>query len=82
MSRPSKWTVMVWALLVAILGIEIAATLSHDPKPKTISEHLWGWFPRGWRRVLLVGLMALLTWHFWSGPDVQQPYYQTEAGLP
>ena len=70
MKRPGKWTVVWLAWLVAFLVLELIAQFSHRPKPRTFSEHLWRWFPRRWRRALLVGLLSLLAWHFWSAPDV------------
>lgn len=71
MKRPSKWTAL-WILWLVSFGlIEFFAARSHGHRPRTLSEHLWRWFPKRWRRVLLVGLMTLLTWHFMTGPDVR-----------
>lgn len=70
MSHRSKWTRLWIAWLVAFVAIEFAAALSHDPKPRTLSEHLWHWFPKHWRRVLIVGLLGLLCLHIGAGPDV------------
>jgi uncharacterized BrkB/YihY/UPF0761 family membrane protein len=76
MAKPSKWTWLWIAWLAAFLGIEIAAAVSKHKKPRTLSEHLWAWFPRGWRRALIVGLLSLLAWHIASGPDIKPVYYE------
>jgi ABC-type glycerol-3-phosphate transport system permease component len=70
MKRQGKWAWLWIAWLLALVGLEWAAVRSHHPKPRTLTEHLARWFPRRWRRALLVGLMALLTWHFWNAADV------------
>lgn len=71
MAKPKKRTVVLLALLLAIGLFELAGVLSHGPRPRTISEYLARWFPKRWRRALLIGLMALLTWHFWAQPQVR-----------
>jgi hypothetical protein len=82
MSKWSKWTPLWIAWLAAFVAIELAAALSHDPKPRPLSEHLWAWFPKHWGRVLIVGLLALLCLHIGAGPDVA-PHVApwTESGI-
>jgi hypothetical protein len=85
MSRPSKWAILWLLWLLALVGLEWAAVRSRHPKPRTLTEHLARWFPRRWRRALLVGLMALLTWHFWGAADIGlsgrgEPGRTAEAG--
>lgn len=71
MRRPSKWTVLWLAWFAAFVVMEILSTRSHAPHPRTLSEHLWRWFPRRhWWRIVLVGLLSLLTWHLFSGPSL------------
>ena len=73
MSRPSRWGWFWIAWLVALLVAELVGQFRPHSKahPHTLSETLWAWFPRRWRRVLLVGLLSLLVWHLASGPDVR-----------
>lgn len=71
MKRPSKWTWLWIGWLVAFVVLEITAARSKRPKPRTLSEHLWKWFRRPWRRVILVGLLGLLFWHLAAGPDLK-----------
>lgn len=59
---------------MSLVGIEWAAARKHAKDPRTLTERLAKWFPKKWRRVVLVGLMALLTWHFWNAPDVVPVY--------
>lgn len=77
MRRPSKWTVLWLLWLGLFVVIEVTAARSAHLKPRTLTEHLARWFPKRWRRVLLVGLMAALTWHFWDalarGPELGMP---------
>ena len=68
MSRRWKWVWIAW--LSALVVLEVLAARSRGPKPRTLTEHLAGWFRKKWRWVL-VGLMALLTWHFAMAPDVR-----------
>lgn len=78
MKRPSKWT-LLWLSWLAELGLlDLLATRSHRPRPRTFTEHMHRWFS-GWRAVLLVGLMAALTWHFLASPDVKpvEPIWET-----
>ena len=69
--RLSRWGWVWVAWLAAFAVLELVAQLSHHAKPRTLSEHLWRWFPRRWWRVVLVGLLTLMTWHLASGPDLQ-----------
>ena len=73
MSKPSKWTWLWLSWLFAFVLIELVAQFGphHRTAPRTLSEHLARWFPKRWRRVLLVGLLTLLAWHLWTAPDVQ-----------
>ena len=68
--RLSRWGWAWVCWLAAFVVIEVWASLSGHAKPRTLSEHLWRWFPKRWRRVLLVGLLGLLALHLWSGPDM------------
>ena len=68
-----KWFWIAW--LIALGVGELIATMERHrgkPKPRTFTEHLSRWFPRGRRRVLLILLMVLLTLHFAPAPDVVQ----------
>jgi hypothetical protein len=66
-----KWAKIWIGVLLAIGVLELFAQLSTAATPRTLSELLARWFPKKWRRVLLVGLMSLLTWHFWWQADVR-----------
>ncbi len=69
MKSPSRWGWFWIAWLVAELVAQFG--MHARAHPRTLSETLWHWFPRRWRRVLLVGLLSLLAWHLASGPDVR-----------
>ena len=78
MSR-TKWPRIWIVVLVAIGVLELFAQLSKTAKPRTLSEVLAAWFPKRWRRVLLTGLLALLTWHLWVQPAIRVPVPLTET---
>lgn len=65
--RRRRWTILWLAWIAAFVVMEVIAARSKRPKPRTLSEHLWRWFPWPWRRMLLVGLLGLLIWHLLSG---------------
>lgn len=69
----SKWA-KLWLAWAAIgIAIEIFAAFGehHKGKPRTFTEFARWLFPKKVRRIILVGLMAVLTWHFWQGEDVK-----------
>jgi hypothetical protein len=57
-----KWFWMAWLATFVILDIVAGSD--------SLSRTLGRMFPKNIRRILLVGLMALLTWHFWLQPQV------------
>lgn len=60
----SEWRWLWVAWMAAFVVLDIVAGSN------SLSRTLGRLFPKPWRRVLLVGLMAVLTWHFWSQPDL------------
>ena len=62
--RRQKWRRFWAAWLAAFIVLDIVAGSD------SLSRTLGRMFPKGVRRAVLVGLMALLTWHFWVQPQV------------
>lgn len=71
MKKPSKWTWLWLGWIAAFVVLEVIAARSKRPKPRTLSEHVWKWFPWRWKRVLLIGLLGALLWHLLSGTASQ-----------
>ncbi len=66
LSKWAKWWI-VWGVLGILIEGFAAFGEHHRGKPRTFTEFVRWLFPKKVRRVVLVGLMALLTWHFWTG---------------
>lgn len=79
MFKLSKWAKLwiLWAILGIIIEGFAAFGAHHRGHPRTLTEFMRWLFPKKLRRIILVGLMALLTWHFWAN-DIKsvQPIFQ------
>lgn len=63
----SKWAKLwiVWGVLGVLIETFAAFGAHHRGSPRTFTEFVRWLFPKPVRRAVLIGLMALLTWHFW-----------------
>lgn len=66
-SRWAKWWI---GLLAAFVVSDLIASTSKHKRPRSASEYLGHLFPRGWRRVVLVALLAALLLHIAVQPQV------------
>lgn len=69
--RKWKWIWITWLVTLGVLDY-IADRDKKSPKPRTFTEHMRAWFPKGWKRAVLVTLLVLLTLHLTGAiPDVK-----------
>lgn len=67
--KRSKWAKWWIVLLVAFIVTDIIASKPPHAKPRSASEYLGHLFPRGWKRALLIGIMAVLFIHIATQPQ-------------
>lgn len=77
MKRPSRWAWFWIGIGLAILIGDIIASKPPHKKPRSLSEYLGHLFPRGWKRAVLIAIMALAFWHI-----ATQPEYVPVQGMP
>ena len=68
-ARISRWAKWWLGVLVAIVVADLIASKPPHRKPRSASEYLGHLFPRGWKRAVLIALMALAFWHIATQPD-------------
>lgn len=70
MRRWSKWARWWIGLLVALVVSDAIASKRPHAKPRSASEYLGHLFPRGWKRAVLIALMAALLIHVAAQPQI------------
>lgn len=79
MKRPSKWAIWWLAIAVVVIVSDLIASKPPHHKPRSASEYLGHLFPRGWKRAVLICLMALAFWHIATQPDYVPPFHENDV---